>query len=284
MTYIRFTLIILFGVFAAVQVEGQQVYQADQTSSLDALLQAALETDIVFLGEQHDDRAGQTFQAEFLQLIHEHTNRPVIVALEMFERDVQPILDEYLAEIIREQDFLAASRPWRDYADAYRPLIEYAREHGLPVVASNVPGRYASLANREGEDALERLSSDVLIWLAPLPVAPPSDSLNYAFRALMGNMEASHGGGGMNLDNILAAQNLRDATMAWSLAEALLECPDALIIHVNGAFHSNNGWGIPEHLLLYRPEIRMLTVRLVNELPETSHDHFIVVNERQEED
>lgn len=284
MIFLRITIIGLFSVFAAFQADAQQVYRADQPSSFDVLLDTALETDVVFLGEMHDDRAGQAFQAEFLQLIHEHTDRPVIVALEMFERDVQPVLDEYLAGIIRERDFLAASRPWGDYAEAYRPLVEYAREHNLPVIASNVPGRYAALTNLQGEDALERLSPNVLDWLAPLPVVPASDSLDHAFRSLMGGMDDSHGGHQMNLDNILAAQNLRDATMAWSLAETLLEYPDALIIHLNGAFHSNNGWGIPEHLLHYRQETRLLTVRLVNELPETSYDDFIVVNERLDVD
>ena len=96
-------------------------------------------------------------------------------------------------------------------------------------------------------------------------------------------MDDSHGGGGMNLDNILAAQNLRDATMAWSIVEALDAHPGAIVIHVNGSFHSNNGWGIPEHVAHYHPEARMLTVRIVNEIPESSYDDFIVVNERAED-
>ena len=143
MTFRRLAALFLCTVVAAFQADAQPVVVdlSAEDSSLEVLLEAALEADVVYLGEMHDDRAGQAFQADFLQLVHESADRPVIVALEMFERDVQLILDEYLAGLIREQDFLAAARPWRDYEDAYRPLIEYAREHGLPVVASNVPGR-----------------------------------------------------------------------------------------------------------------------------------------------
>src|SRR5690349_22509367 len=46
---------------------------------------------------------------------------------EMFERDVQPALDAYLAGRLSEKDFRAQSRPWGNYDTAYRPLIERAK-------------------------------------------------------------------------------------------------------------------------------------------------------------
>src|SRR5262249_20679117 len=61
----------------------------------------------------------------------------VVVALEMFERDTQPSLDEYLAGRLNEEDFLRASRPWPRYMTDYRPLVEFARVHGWRVIASN---------------------------------------------------------------------------------------------------------------------------------------------------
>jgi uncharacterized iron-regulated protein len=59
---------------------------------------------------------------------------------------------------------------------------------------------------------------------------------------------------------MLDAQSLWDATMAWSVAEALLAKPGSLVLHVVGAFHVENGTGIPEHLARYRPGVRQVVV------------------------
>jgi uncharacterized iron-regulated protein len=256
-------------------------------SSIEALLAAVAVADVVFLGEQHDDVAGQRFQALLLQRAHERlgASRGVVLAMEMFERDVQHVLEEYLAGLIREQDFLAAARPWSNYADSYRPLVEYAREHGLRVVGSNVPSRYANLVAREGEAALERLPRASRAALPPLPVPPPSAPLAAAFRSYMESLMDAHGGAhghAMDLDALLAAQNLRDAAMARSITEALARQPGALVVHVNGAFHSDGHRGIPEHLRLRRDDLRVVVVSLrpasrADEGPEGSD--FVVVTE-----
>src|SRR5690606_11678254 len=69
----------------------------------------------------------------------ERTGGRVVLAMEMFERDVQPVLDDYLAGRIDEETFLKGSRPWGNYRTAYRRLVETAKREGLPVVASNAP-------------------------------------------------------------------------------------------------------------------------------------------------
>jgi heme-binding uptake protein ChaN (Tiki superfamily) len=61
------------------------------------------------------------------------------------------------------------------------------------------------------------------------------------------------------------AQSLWDATMAWSIAEQLKRQPGALVVHVNGGFHSEERLGIPEHLVRYRPGTTFLVVTMVSE-------------------
>ena len=58
------------------------------------------------------------------------------MTLEMFERDVQPLLDQYLAGNISEKNFLDGARPWDRYTTDYRPMVELARVHGWPVIAA----------------------------------------------------------------------------------------------------------------------------------------------------
>jgi uncharacterized iron-regulated protein len=235
--------------------------------SPDDLVAAFAEADVVLLGERHGEASGHALQAWLLAEAYARygAERPVLLGLEMFERDVQGVLDEYLAGLIREQYFLAAARPWSRYAEDYRPAVEFARAHGLPVLATNVPSRYANLVAREGEGALDRLPEASRPHLPPLPVPPASEPLAEAFRQQMAASVEAHGGAhghALDVEALLAAQNLRDAAMAFTLSEALRERPGALILHLNGAFHSAGGLGIPEHLARYHPEARVLVVTM----------------------
>src|SRR3954469_10752414 len=65
-------------------------------SDFEAMLADLARADAVFVGEQHDDP--NTHRLE-LAIVEGLTRRgvPVVVAMEMFERDVQSSLDEYAA-------------------------------------------------------------------------------------------------------------------------------------------------------------------------------------------
>ena len=93
----------------------------------------------------------------------------------MFERDVQPVLDEYLAGLVREGDLLQDARPWANYRDDYRVLVEFAKEVGLPVIAANAPRRYVGAVGRR-PGVLEQAGwpLEVATWLPPLPLPTPS--------------------------------------------------------------------------------------------------------------
>lgn len=246
------------------------IYAADgERVPLERLVAAFRRADVVVLGEQHDDAVAHALQLRLLEAAA-GLGRTVVLSLEMFERDVQPVLDEYLAGLIRERDFLAAARPWGNYATDYRPLVEFARERGIPVVAANAPGRYVNRVSRLGPEALVALPEAARATLPPLPVAPASGALAQKFEALMSGMfghsadstAAPVHGSAPSLANLLAAQNLRDAAMGHAIAEALMRRPDALVLHVNGTFHSEGGLGVPEHLRRYRPGTRVLTITM----------------------
>lgn len=260
---------------ASTDLPDHRVYRGDGTPiSMEEALEEMARAEVVFLGENHDDEVAHRLQAVILEEMQGRvgTRRPVILSMEMFESDVQGVLDEYRAGLITEDHFLRSSRPWPRYADHYRPMVEFARTHGLDVVAANPPRRYVNLVGREGPAALERLSPAALSILPPLPLAPPSDRYRAQWDSLMG-------GAGMGgtpgvpaqapppdathpplVSNGLWAQTLWDAGMAHAVATALEENRNALVVHLAGAFHVNRGTGIPEHLARYRPGTRGLTV------------------------
>lgn len=258
----------------AMGAEPYRIYaDAGTPASLDDLVAAMRDADVVILGETHDDSTTHALQLRLFEAASA-LDRPVALSLEMFERDVQDVLDEYLAGTIRERDFLEAARPWGNYATDYRPLVEFARERGLPVVAANAPQRYVSRVSRLGPDALDTLPGTARAVLPP-NVAPASPSLGTEFNALMSEM-MGHGaapdstvsdpsamhGSAPDLTNLLHAQNLRDASMGHTIAAYLDWHPGHRVVHLNGTFHSEGGLGVPEHLLRYRPETRVLIVTM----------------------
>jgi uncharacterized iron-regulated protein len=254
---------------------------------LQQIIDALEGADVLFVGETHADPVAHMLEAEFLRLTDERFGgtsagrRPVALSLEMFERDVQTVVDEYLAGLITERHFLLSSRPWNNYNTDYRPLVEYAREHQLPVIAANAPARYVSRVSSQGPDSLKALPPvAVKTWLPPLPFPPASDAYAAKFNRFMGGAAAAppaaaqtspsmqtpaptanpHGGA-----HLLEAQTLRDASMAYAIAEYLKRGRDPLVVQINGTFHSEERMGVPEQLARYRPKARAVVVTIVSD-------------------
>ena len=152
---------------AAVQPEirdgrDYRVYdRSGNPSSLEAVVAASLSDEVLLVGEEHDDMIGHAFQTRLLEVVLDRiaapsaAGRDVVLSLEMFERDVQYIVDEYLSGEISEDHFLRSSRPWPDYEGRYRPAVEVARERGVPLVAANAPRRYVSRVTSLARDEPE---------------------------------------------------------------------------------------------------------------------------------
>ena len=248
---------------------GQIAYNEDQfrafdakgaPSTMDAIMAAVASSDVVFLGELHDDAVGHAIQFEiFKRAVEKHAaDRKVALSLEMFERDVQIVVDEYLANLIREDHFLLSSRPWGNYKTDYRPLVELAKQRALPVIAANAPRRYINMVSRNGRDALKGISKDAKKWLAPLPYGEPSAAYSAKFKALMGPSAEAR----MGIDNILSSQSLWDATMADSVARFVKNNKKPLVVHLNGGFHTESRLGTVEHFLKYRPKAKAIVVTM----------------------
>ncbi len=285
------------------------------------ILEAAAEVDALFIGEAHGDPAAHHLERKILTAVYARygsaeeegvsenpPKRPpdrVVLSMEMFERDVQVILDEYLRDLITERHFLAGTRPWPRYRRDYRPLVEFAKKKGIPVIAANAPRRYVNRVSRLGPESLNVLSEPAKSWLPPLPYPPASPEYRRKFLEFWGETmgidpenqsrapadfnlhmeeakksaepletEPSHPSMAdtpPKLENLLSAQSLWDAAMGHAVAEALNEHPGALVVHINGKFHSAENLGAPEKLLYYRPGTDILTVTIV---PAESYPEF----------
>lgn len=234
--------------------------------TLDDIVKSMAANDAVFLGEEHDDAVGHAIEAELFRRAVENysSQRRVALSMEMFERDVQIVIDEYFQGLISEQHFLASSRPWGNYKTDYRPLVEIAKAKHLDLIAANAPRRYVNMVSRGGPDSLNALSRTAKAWLAPLPYPEPSAAYKDKFEALM---KTSGDPAAMKPNpQLVYSQALWDATMANSIANYLARNKGALVVHLNGGFHTEGRLGTFEQFMKYRPRARAIVVTIRYEM------------------
>jgi hypothetical protein len=171
----------------------QRVFDTRQKGfgDFETMLADLARADAVFVGEQHDDP--NTHRLE-LAIIEGLSRRgvSVVLAMEMFERDVQDHVDQCVGGTATEEQFLAASRPWPRYGSDYRAIVEYARANHLPIVASNVPRRIASDVSKTGMSVVDGLGNDRRL-VAGAPLCPTSGDYYERFAEMMGDHPAGEG-------------------------------------------------------------------------------------------
>ena len=231
--------------------------------SLKEFFEALMDYHIIFVGEVHDSHEAHDAELTILTGLAERDSS-LVLALEMFERDVQELLDAYLKGTIPEDKFLELSRPWPNYLEDYRPLVEFAKTKSIPVIAANIPQKTASAVAMANRIALDVLGEDRIY----LPKLLHLDSKKYykLFMATMGQMPHSEPMGRMNPKGLYKAQVLKDAVMAASIEPFL----DHHILFCCGHFHSDYHLGIPYQLQKNHPELKIAVVTFdsyVGDLP-----------------
>jgi len=220
------------------------------------ILKTVIKADVVFFGELHDNPVAHWLELEITKDLYNNKGKDLILAAEMFETDNQLLIDEYFAGTIKESSFESEVRLWKNYGTDYKPLINFARENGLKLIASNIPRRYASVVASGGFEALQNLTSEALKYIAPLPIEYDSELACYKDMLSMEGVPAGHAN-----ENLPKAQAIKDATMANSIAKFWQK--DQMIIHFNGSYHSDRHMGIIWYLNNYVPSIKIATITTV---------------------
>jgi len=139
------------------------------------LMEAAQWAEVIIIGEEHDDAVGHMVE---LAIVEDVLDRwlGAALSLEMFERDEQELVDDYLAGRICAAGLVQSTDSARwggkdKWMEWYQPMLDAARVRAVSVVAANAPGKYTSLARKEGFKALLRLKrSERKLFAFPLPI------------------------------------------------------------------------------------------------------------------
>lgn len=257
----------------------QRVYDSGgkKFADFETMLAELARVDVIFVGEKHDDPATHKLERAILEGLLRRKVTPT-VSLEMFERDVQPLVDDYLSGKLSEEAFLKASRPWPNYATDYRPLIELARAHQWPVIAANVPRRYASQVSRQGLNSVDALPAAERKMLAAQFQCPFDD-----YFKKFGEAMSEHPGADNKkpekkdekkeaeeramTEKFYFAQCVKDETMAEAIAArfdpAKISPTKSPVVHYNGSFHSDYKLGTASRVIRRLPKAKVKVVSIV---------------------
>lgn len=220
--------------------------------SIDDIVADMEQADVLFFGEDHNDSLGHYLEALLFRKLHSKYPLKTALSLEMFHTDVQPELDEYLAGVISEKNFIKESRAWGNYKD-YRPLIEYAKQNRLKVIAANAATRYSNAVTQGGLKVLENFPKTSFNFLPPLPIDTAQGRYYEKFTETLGG----HSMGSMK---IYQTQNLWDATMAWSINKFIKANRGIKVFQLNGRFHSDEKLGTLAKLQQLNPKLKILNI------------------------
>ena len=236
--------------FAQLKTENYKIYntQTKRTCTLEEMIASLALADVVFFGEEHNDPTGHQLESDILQKLYQLNGKKQILSMEMFEKDIQLVMNEYLQNLIREKNFIKEARSWNNYND-YKPMIEFAKEKELAVIAANPPNRYVNLVTRKGLSALNSLNKAAKQWLPPLPV----DTLTGAYYKNFLETMGGHSVAGME---IYQSQNLWDSGMAHSIYSYLKNNKKSRVFHVLGRFHSDEKLGTIAILLTFNARLK----------------------------
>jgi uncharacterized iron-regulated protein len=223
-----------------------------QATTLESLLERAVQAGTVLLGESHDSHEHHRWQLQVITALHSR-HSDLVIALEMFPRRVQPALDRWVAGEIDEAEFLRASEwreVWRFDPALYLPIFHFARMNRIPLVAINVERSLIQAVSEKGYAAVPVSEREGVNEPAPA-IAAYEDMLLESWRDHLPpdkQQDAALARQDAGFRRFVESQLVWDRAMAQGIADAADQKPGAVVVGLTGSGHVIHGWGVSHQL------------------------------------
>ncbi|MGR5132316.1 ChaN family lipoprotein [Vibrio alfacsensis] len=247
-----------------------QLYSPTGTSiALSRLPPELQQADVILIGEWHTHAGIHRFQTDMLrQLSLGH--RPLALSMEQVTRDKQAILDSYLESEIGEQYFIKQSNAWPNYESDYRPMVEFAKQANIPIIAANAPKSIVRCIGQQGISYLDKLGREERGFVAQ---TINTDDSRYKEKFIA----SMHHGQSEQTVRLYAAQITWDETMAESIVIYLTQNPGAQVVHISGKFHIEAGLGTAASILNRNPNLNVVVITPSQAITTDSADYQLKV-------
>lgn len=147
----------------------------NKTVEKTTLLEQIATNRAILLGEHHNNEEHHRWHLQTIKSLHK-IKKNIALGFEMFPRRLQPVLDEWIAGKLSEQNFLKKldwDSFWSFDVSLYMPLFNYARTNHIPMHALNVDRSLMESVRKLGWDAIPADKKEGLTD----PAAPSKDYL-----------------------------------------------------------------------------------------------------------
>jgi uncharacterized iron-regulated protein len=250
-----------------------QLYTVDgKKATYQKLLKDALSCKVILFGELHNNPIAHWLELQLAKDIYKVKKQNLVMGAEMLEANNQELISKYFKGEIIEDTFRKQGQFWPNYATDYRPLVEFARNTNVKLIATNIPRSYASLVNKWGFNALDTLPDDAKKYMAPLPIDYDAGLDCYK------KMLEIEGMGGHVSPNLPKSQAIKDATMAYFIKKNLTDTN--ILLHFNGSYHSDYFEGIMWYLKRTDPYMEVLTIATVeqSDISKLSEEYILMAD------
>ena len=252
------------------------VVKLDQTNPLAQTMEKIDGARVILVGETHTRWDHHLVQLEILKLLYQKSPK-LAIGVEWFQRPYQKHLDAYIAGKISEEEMLHLTGyfdRWRYDYRLYRPIIQYAREHKIPIIALN--------ASHELIDALSKSGFDDLTPELKEQLPGSYDWSDKAYEKRLRSVFDEHPDYLGEFEDFLRGQLTWDESMAESAAQYLDKNPETRLLILAGSGHIMYGSGIPNRIKR-RIDVEQLSILVSEDLLPVSEDiaDFLVLSEEQ---
>ena len=220
-----------------------RVLDLDALFDLADLVDKLADYDVVYVGESHDRYEHHLNQLKIIQGLHKH-HPDLVIGMEFFQQPFQAYLDQYVSGEISEREFVKKTEyfeRWRFDYRLYRPILRFAREAGIPVLALNLPRELTQKVGRQGIDGLDPEERE--------QIPDEIDRGDEAYRERVRKVFERHPHAGeREFEHFLEVQLLWDEGMAERAASYLKQYPQRHMVILAGSGHIIHGQGIPQRL------------------------------------
>lgn len=212
-----------------------------KTLPVDSLMEQLAHARIIYAGETHTSVEDHRVQMELLKKLLAR-NPHLVLAMEMFPRRVQPILDQYRTGAVSEDLFLKDvqwNKIWGFPFRLYGPIMAAARAGNVRIIGLNAPHEVVSKIAMGGLASLSPEERDQVA--RDFHLDEPGN------RARLQEEYAQHLKGEIRgFETFYEAQLAWEETMAETLAETLKTLPtDGQILVLIGKGHMTKRLGAP---------------------------------------
>ena len=240
------------------QLQGRVVaLSTRRVLAFEAFIEVVAQAQVIAVGEEHYHPDIQAFELRVLQALAQRRPQHVALAMEFLERDMQPAVDAYLTGANDAATFQERIKATPEFIRYYFPLVQYARQAHIPVLALNTPRALARRVSKEGLQAVVQSVPDA--ERAYLPAA--FSAITPPYRAyFLQAVATSHPLHEKQIGRFVEAAHVKDDTMAESLAAFLGRAADYTVLAIAGRFHFDYGLAIPALLQQRRPSVAIQRV------------------------